>query len=156
MVEENNQMQAENNPQQPIQENSQTPYESSYEYGGFWIRFLAVFLDGLIVGLPMSIIFGAISLSIGTNISYIGSLLMVVYIIYFEGTTGQTLGKKIVGVKVIGYDGNTIGIPMAILRYIGKIVSTIILMIGYIMAAFDSKKQALHDRIAKTYVIKVK
>jgi uncharacterized RDD family membrane protein YckC len=57
-------------------------------------------------------------------------------------------------IRVIDTDGHRLSSQKAIVRYLGKIISAFILMIGYIMAAFDSKKQALHDKIATTYVIK--
>lgn len=136
--------------------NNTIEQNSSYAYAGFWIRFLAVMLDGVIIVIPLNLIFGFLSnISNLSFINYLGILCGLIYIIYFEGTTGQTLGKKIVGVKVIDYEGKTIGIPNAALRYIGKIISGLILGIGYIMAAFDEKKQSLHDKIVKTYVIKL-
>ena len=150
-MEEQNVNQTQQNAAQETQIN-----QSSTQYGGFWIRFVAYLLDSLIVGLPLGLI--TLFLTSLTQIGvfdYLSYILIAVYFIYFEGTTGQTLGKKIVGVKVVDENGKIIGIPNAILRYIGKILSAIILLIGYIMAGFHPQKQALHDIIAKTYVIKV-
>jgi uncharacterized RDD family membrane protein YckC len=139
-----------------IQPNSQSL--NNVEFGGFWIRFGAVLLDALIVSLPLSIITGTLVYATGIDsLSFLPTILFAIYIVYFEGTTGQTLGKKICGLKVISAkNGQTIGISMAVLRYVGKFISGLLLGIGYLMAAFDSKKRSLHDRIAATYVIKVK
>ena len=82
----------------------------------------------------------------------------VVYWLYFalmESSSWQaTLGKRAVGVKVVNDGGGRITFITATIRYIGKIVSGAIFLIGYIMAAFTAKKQALHDMIASTYVVK--
>ncbi len=58
------------------------------------------------------------------------------------------------GVKIVKTDGSSIGIGKAILRYVGYYVSTIIIFIGYLMIAWDSRKQGLHDKIAGTLVIR--
>jgi uncharacterized RDD family membrane protein YckC len=77
---------------------------------------------------------------------------------YFAGMESSfnqaTLGKKTLGLKVVGLDGERISFAKATGRYFSKIISALILLIGYIMAGFDSKKRALHDIIASTYVIK--
>ncbi len=65
-----------------------------------------------------------------------------------------TLGKMAVSVKVTDMEGNRISFARATGRYFGKIISGMILMIGYIMAGFTEKKQALHDMIANTVVIR--
>jgi len=57
--------------------------------------------------------------------------------------------------RIVNEKGEYIGIPMAILRYIGKVLSGMILGIGYFMIGWDKKKQGLHDKIAQTYVVKV-
>ena len=74
---------------------------------------------------------------------------------YLDGIKGGTPGKLILGMRIVNEEGNYIGIPMAILRYIGKLLSGVILGMGYLMIAFTDKKQGLHDKIAKTFVVKV-
>ncbi len=65
-----------------------------------------------------------------------------------------TLGKIALNIKVTDYQGERISFLRATGRYFSKIISALIFMIGYIMAGFTAKKQALHDIIAETYVIK--
>lgn len=60
--------------------------------------------------------------------------------IYMEGVKGGTPGKLIMGMRIVNSDGKTIGIPKAILRNIGKMISSIILGIGYFMIGWDKKK----------------
>jgi uncharacterized RDD family membrane protein YckC len=125
-------------------------------YGGFWIRFVAAFLDSLIIGIPAGIIqFVLVYFTGMRSLSYLVSLAMAVLVIYLDGIKGGTPGKLILGMRIVNEKGEFIGIPMAILRYIGKILSTLILFIGYFMIGWDVRKQGLHDKIVKTYVVKV-
>ena len=147
---------------------------STGQFAGWWRRFVACgILDALILGaielvivlvlrgLP-ALIFGLID----QNLTWIGGLIggvlavagvIVAYILYVilpTGKTGQTLGKKIMGIKVVDKDGNPPGIGKAFLReLIGKFLSCIIFDLGFILAAFDNQRRAWHDRIAGTYVI---
>jgi len=73
----------------------------------------------------------------------------------FVGRLGATPGKMALGLKVVRPDGGPISLGRAVVRYFAKVVSGIILMIGYIMAGFDSQKHALHDMICDTRVIRV-
>jgi uncharacterized RDD family membrane protein YckC len=78
------------------------------------------------------------------------------YRVFFIGYCGQTPGKMAVRVKVIRTDGTDVGYVRALLReVVGKFLSKLILGIGYLMVAFDSRKQGLHDKIADTYVVKI-
>lgn len=125
-------------------------------YKGFWIRFLATILDGIIIGIPAGLIQLGLTFATGIkSLGYLVQLAAVVLVVYLDGIKGGTPGKLILGMRIVNEKGEFIGIPMAILRYIGKILSGIILCIGFFMIGFTSKKQGLHDMIAKTYVVKV-
>jgi uncharacterized RDD family membrane protein YckC len=82
----------------------------------------------------------------------------VVAILYFAITESSawqaTLGKKAVGIIVTDLDGNRISFGKALGRLFAKIISAIILYIGFFMAGFTEKKQGLHDMIAGTLVVK--
>ncbi|MEM0940677.1 MAG: RDD family protein [Bacteroidota bacterium] len=65
-----------------------------------------------------------------------------------------TVGKLAVGIKVTGTDGSKLTFVKALLRHIGKIISGIVIFIGYLIALFTEKKQALHDIIAGSIVVK--
>ena len=124
-------------------------------YGGFWMRLLAAILDSFIIGIPAIIIQLAIIFITGMqSLQYVISLALVVLVVYLEGMKGGTPGKLILGMRIVNQNGDYIGIPSAILRYIGKFVSALIIGIGFLMIAWDSKKQGLHDKIAKTYVVR--
>jgi uncharacterized RDD family membrane protein YckC len=131
-------------------------------YAGFWRRFVAAFIDGIIllVGLIIGdFILGAIvgtgpgtpfaglsfALSIGLGIVY--------YVTQESGSHQATFGKRALGIVVTDLNGNRISNGRAIGRYFGKFLSGLILLIGYLMAAFTEKKQALHDMMAGTLVV---
>ena len=77
------------------------------------------------------------------------------YFALMESSANQaTLGKMAIGIKVTDMSGRRIGFGQATGRYFGKILSSMILLIGYIMAAFTEKKQALHDMLAGCLVVK--
>ncbi len=146
----------------PILDAPFTP-EAKFEYAGFWIRFVAVVIDAIIVGLvDLSLrfaIFGTIFVENddGNGMGLIYTIVMAVagvaYYVVLESSSKQgTIGKMAVGIKVGNEAGQRISPANAIGRYFAKILSAIILLIGYIMAAFDPRKQALHDKIAGTVV----
>jgi len=77
---------------------------------------------------------------------------MLYDIIMSSSATQGTLGKMAVGIKVGDVKGERISFGNALGRSLAKILSSVILLIGYIMVGFDSKKQGLHDKLANTYV----
>lgn len=147
--------------------------EKKYNFGGFWVRFVASIIDGIVIYIIHSIsalvFFGtmfpmpqdpeSMQLEYFFSGQYMGysifSLLLdVVYYAGMQSSSKQaTIGKMAFDLKVVRTDGSRITFLRGVGRYFSKIVSAIILMIGYIMAAFDSRKQALHDKIADTMVI---
>ena len=140
-------------------------------YGGFWIRFVAQIIDGLIVG----VVFYGIMIPLGMGVASTGvqadpsnlgvifgamALFALVamgaslaYQIYFLTKHGATPGKLLLGLKVIRSDGGAITPGRAAGRLFAHGLSGLILYIGYIMAGFDSEKRALHDHICDTRVI---
>lgn len=133
-------------------------------FAGFGIRFVAFFIDAVI----LSFAFGFITYATGARLNsgffeviynpgnLLSLLLAMSYFVYFETSDKQaTLGKQAMGLKVVKQDGTKMMMKDSILRYIGKILSAFIFMIGYIMVIFDDQKKSLHDRIANTFVIKV-
>jgi uncharacterized RDD family membrane protein YckC len=81
-------------------------------------------------------------------------ILAWLYYAGFEGSGMQaTPGKRLFNMKVTDLDGDPIGFGTATGRFLGKAISGMLLMIGYLMAAFTAKKQALHDMIAGTVIV---
>jgi uncharacterized RDD family membrane protein YckC len=124
---------------------------------GFWVRFFAIFIDGLGVGIVSNIISGVMGADpMSTSSSSINTLLGVLYFCYFWSAQGggQTLGMRVLNIKVIRTDGSSLTILQAFIRYVGLFVSIVCLFIGVIWAAFDANKQGWHDKIAGTYVVR--
>ena len=143
------------------------------EYAGFWRRAAAMSLDGVLLGVIQAVVnilliamIGAASVAGGEPddaatvgiVGIIGLLTFVAMWLYFslmESSAKQaTLGKMLVGIVVSDLAGDRISFGKASGRYFGKIVSAILLMIGYLMAAFTKRKQALHDIMAGCLVIR--
>ncbi len=138
-------------------------------YAGFWIRVLAYLIDSVLLITIQTALSLLINLTIGmlgiatdgdpainTIIWLFGAVLSISYAVFFTGYCGQTPGKMALRIKVIRTDGSPINYGRAALREVlGKFISSILLGIGYLMVAFDNRKQGLHDKIADTYVIKL-
>ncbi len=158
------------------------PIAGSVRYAGFWIRFLARFIDGMILGvanliirIPLFAVLG-LGMGFGRGFSRFGSggffapaaiglfgvstlisiVLAAAYEVYFVSTRGATPGKMALGLKIVRVDGSPVPTDLALGRYFAQWLSGAILMIGYIMAGFDDEKRALHDRICQTRVIHVR
>ncbi len=148
-------------------------------YGGFWRRVLAFGVDNLVLHLAavLTLIFLAAvapvagwqdytgdalaeipSLTLRILASYFAMLtaMYFFYFIYFHGTTGQTLGKKIFGLKVIRAGGEPMTLGVSFLRWVGYIVSGFAAHLGFLWIIFDGKKQGWHDKIAHTYVVNIR
>ncbi len=140
-----------------------------WDYGGFWIRFAAYFIDSILLQVVTLIIQfggGALLVSVPENspLFLIGTAMIVLlpfllamgYYTYFHGNPKHqaTLGKKLLNLRVITADGEDVTYLRAFGRYWAAILSGLILAIGYIIAAFDDEKRALHDHICNTRVIK--
>lgn len=149
-----------------------------FQYAGFWKRFVAYVIDSIIVGIGGIVIlipfFAAIGVSVfsmNNTDSYSDSgeavrfllAMLAAYVLLIVGilaagwlyfalmeSSGQqgTLGKMAISIKVTDLSGNRISFGRASGRYFGKIVSSLALGIGYLMAGFTQQKQALHDIIA--------
>ncbi len=135
---------------------------------GFWMRYLALGIDWQVLALPVAL-FG-ILMAIAIPLMVAGRVLqstalavvltlalfllatVVAYSVWMHGKWGQTLGKMALGMKVVRTDGSPLGYGGAFVRWIGSVLSALILMIGYIMAGLRSDKRALHDLIAGSRV----
>lgn len=131
------------------------------QYAGFLTRFAAAFVDGIllaIVNFPLGMVIGStmgptVEAQVVAQIS--GVIIGWLYAALLESSDMQgTLGKKLCGIKVVDLDGRRVSFGRATGRHFGKILSGLILLIGYIMAAFTEKKQALHDMMAGCLVVK--
>jgi uncharacterized RDD family membrane protein YckC len=121
-------------------------------YGTFGQRFLAILIDGVILIIP--------ELLLQRSLPLVGyyPLVIILQWLYFaimeSGSNQATFGKKAMGLKVTNLNGEKINFAQASGRYFGKIISSLILFIGYLRMLWDDKKQTLHDKMAGTLVVK--
>lgn len=150
-----------------------------FEYAGFWLRFAAHFIDSILlgcvnfavgagVGIVLAVIIiganngnpnaldeGGAGILIQLVAQAIGLLVGWMYYALMESSAKQaTLGKMAVGIQVCDMDGRRITFGRATGRFFGKMLSGLICLIGYIMAGFTEQKQALHDQLAGTLVVR--
>jgi uncharacterized RDD family membrane protein YckC len=145
-------------------------------YGGFWLRFVAKFIDGIIVGIPLGIIyligafgfgfgiytqqggppdFGRLLTSLGLQlgVQFISLVLNGIYTVFFLVKYSATPGKMAVGLRVTMSNGEPLTVGRAIGRFFAEMLSGLVCYIGYIIAAFDDQKRALHDHLCNTRVV---
>lgn len=146
-------------------------------YAGFWLRFVAYIIDYIILNVALSFVTLPMMASMGMRgwmehppqtpeemmaffgtFAKIGVIAFFVNWLYFsllESSKWQaTIGKKTLGLEVTDMAGQRISFARATGRYFGKIISAIIFCIGFIMAGFTERKQALHDLMAACLVIR--
>lgn len=144
--------------------NAQPAGQSQVAYGGFWVRLVAYLIDAIV----LSVVVGVIASIMGLNIfdpesaaSFDPTLNLASVVIgwlYFSlmesSERGATLGKMALGLRVVSSSGQRLSFLNATGRYFAKILSAIILCIGFLMIAFTDRKRGLHDMIAGTLVVK--
>ena len=118
---------------------------------GFWRRFAAAFVDGIVLSVAYFIFLAFTS---ENGASLLNLLVGIGYYTYLEGSSGQTLGKRALGIRVVDLGGGgSIGYGRAFIRYIGRIVSAIPLLLGYFWMIWDKEKQTWHDKFANSVVV---
>ena len=151
-------------------------------YAGFWLRFAAYLIDRIILGVatvlllvPLFVLGGGLSLvrriprdrfddfsqwipllTLILTLTAVSLVVQWLYFAYFEsGEQQATWGKQILNIYVTDLQGDRISFGTATGRYFAKIVTGLVpLALGYIMAGFTERRQALHDMIASTLVLR--
>jgi uncharacterized RDD family membrane protein YckC len=146
-------------------------------YGGFWRRLVAYAIDRIILYFVSLLLLATGLLALGRGGLSLGSiattgdiprgmgLFTLVYIVvtfvtdmiyftWFHGSVGQTPGKMLLGLRVIQTSGEKMTFGFAFLRWVGALVSSLFLFLGYLWIALDGRKQGWHDKIAATLVVR--
>jgi uncharacterized RDD family membrane protein YckC len=158
-----------------------SPPVLSVQYAGFWLRVVAHIIDKMVLAIPGVIlsVWSAVRIfSVPWNelenvdswddlqpligllstfliVAVVQSLFNWLYFALMESSSRQaTLGKLALGIKVTDLEGRRLSFLRATGRHCGKILSGLILGIGFIMAGLSAKKQALHDMLANTLVVR--
>ncbi len=159
-------------PVAPVARTTAVVHGGEIVMAGFWKRVAASLIDWLIVSIGSAVVGAVVGgvlgvmLAAGNNFDGAGIVLIqvvanllgvVVAVAYYAGfhasSMQATLGKMAVGIKVARLDGARIGMGRAIGRYFATILSALIFGIGFLMAAFTQRKQALHDMVCDTLVV---
>lgn len=137
--------------------------------GGFWIRFLAAIIDGVILSIPNNVItrflpgipvVDPINPDLGEFFLYAaitggaGLLVNAIYAVVMVGAVGGTAGKLILGMRVVKVNGARVGYGRALGRFLASLISIVCLGLGYLWIAWDKDKRGWHDHIAGTKVIR--
>jgi uncharacterized RDD family membrane protein YckC len=118
-------------------------------FGGFWIRFVALIIDAILVGIVVAILASA-----SASLIYVGYVIEIAYFAVCWGVLGQTIGMMPFGLRIVrNIDGGKLTWGNVILRLIGWIPSSFFAL-GFIWAAFDARKRGWHDMIGGTVVIR--
>ena len=138
------------------------------QYAGFWRRFAAYLIDSMVIAFALTNFASLLSRQLVVSITnaqtlntYLATAIVVMSLLltwaYYSGMESSplqaTIGKLVVGIYVTDLQGQRISFGRATGRWFGKIISGAILLIGYLMAGFTEKKQALHDKMAGCLVL---
>ena len=146
-----------------------------HHYAGFWIRLFARVIDLILILATFNLFFlvdqmGAdaglwapsgfdegfwfdwLSAENALRVAFF-LLFPVFYYVFLHGAYGQTFGKMALRIRVLNEDGTPLDYRKAFLRWLGYFLCDLTLNIGYLWAAFDPRKQGLHDKVCRTIVV---
>lgn len=119
---------------------------------GFGVRFVAALVDAVALGVASLLLQALVGEAFGT---FVGIALGLGYYAYLEGSpSGQTLGKRAMNIRVVDFlSGGPIDPGRALIRYLGRILSTLPCLLGYFWMLWDPERQTWHDKLANTVVV---
>jgi len=119
-------------------------------YGGFWKRAAAWLIDFIVVGAATGLVI-AVTFGVGFVVTFVAHWIYEAAML--SSSWQSTVGKRALGMTVTDADGRRLSFAHATGRHFAKWLSALTLCIGFIMAAFTTRKQALHDMVASTVVV---
>lgn len=144
-------------------------------YAGFVSRLIALFIDGFVVTVIVSVTVWGIAVTqallqlsavaeqlnlqrfiIEPNpilVGVFGTIFFAVYLLFFWTTTGRTPGKAFMGLRVVTIDGKRLSLIRGVMRLLGYVIAALPLYIGFLWSLVDDRRQGLHDKLAGTCVI---
>jgi uncharacterized RDD family membrane protein YckC len=118
----------------------------------FGRRLVAALVDGIVLGVVYGIAYAVFGENTAAGLNLLAGI--VYYTLLEGGASGQTLGKKALGIRVVDFNtGGSIGYGRGALRYVGRIVSSIPCLLGYLWMLWDKEKQTWHDKFATSVVV---
>ncbi len=158
-----------------VSEKDKRKVDAPVEFAGIGQRFVAAVIDGIITQIIAGLLGGIVGFILGITSGatttaelealqqqaqaigfIIGLIVGLVYFVYIPPNwEGKTVGKNVMNIRIIKADGSNVTYGTMFIRdFIGKLLSTITFLIGYLIAFGDDEKRTLHDRLANTRVIK--
>ncbi len=138
--------------------------QSSVPYASFWQRVIAALIDSVILSIINSLVNRIFNLATSATINLkeiilqglIGLMIGWIYYSLQESSSKRaTLGKRVMGLQVTDLNGRQISFWRSTARYFSTLLSALLLCVGYLMVLFNPKRQALHDLIAGTLVMRL-
>ena len=133
------------------------------DYASRWLRFFAWIIDGVVIAIVMFVLWlaglvGADSVEgFGASDGLVNAVVTLVYYVAMTAAFGATLGKMALGMRVADADGNRPGVGAVLMReVVGKVVSALVILIGFFWILVDDRRQGWHDKIGKTFVVKAR
>lgn len=119
---------------------------------GFGERLVAAIVDGIVLAVVSFVLRVVLGFALGSVLGIVAGL---AYYAYLEGSpSGQTLGKRAANIRVVDFGtGGAIGSSRALIRYVGRIISSIPCLLGFFWMLWDPEKQTWHDKLAATVVV---
>ena len=135
-------------------------------YAGFVTRTLAISVDvflinislamlGIVIGLALSLFGDQLQTDVTTVIAGAAFwvLATVVYFVSFWTLAGETQGMRLMGLRIVSMHGERVGVRQSLRRLVGMVLSALLLMTGFLLILLDDRRQGLHDKIARTFVV---
>ena len=135
--------------------------ENVSAHAGFFRRLIAIVIDWFLLSLIADLVRFVYTFGSRTDPGFVDMAMgfsILIFFLYFTlltGESGQTLGKMLLGIKVVGAEGEPISYTRALVRTIGYIPSSFFFCLGFLWSIWDRKHQTWHDKIAGTIVVKV-
>lgn len=123
---------------------------STYTLADHGPRLISAIIDGILVGIVTGLLTG-IGRETGGILSFLIGLAYYWY--FWTRQEGRTPGKQVMRLKVIKVDGTPISDSDAIVRYLGYLINTAVILLGWLWILVDAEHQGWHDKLAKTYVV---
>ncbi len=127
---------------------------------GRGVRFAAFIVDGVALAAVWALLdaIGVVERGSGNApVNIVQVVLSVAYFVALTAAFGQTIGKMALGIKVVDAEGDNPPMTAVLMREtIGKAVSAMVVLVGFIVILFDGKRQGWHDKIAGTFVVKTR
>ncbi|MGH2588582.1 MAG: RDD family protein [Dehalococcoidia bacterium] len=131
---------------------------AAVEYAGVGARFVALLVDVILISIVAGVIGAIFGESPGDGVQPVTQslnlIISVAYFTYLIGSSGMTLGGRLMKVKVVDSGGNTPSYGTAAIRWVISIISGLVILLGYLWAFWDRNRQTWHDKVAGTYVVK--